>query len=125
VYNNTANALFASPQIGSRNNLQSIVDDGVVLSSTNPSTFFLEKGDFVRLQSAQISYNFPLSGEGDIQSLRVSASGQNLFLITGYSGLDPEVSTTNIPANGLPSASIDYLAFPRPRTFSLGVNEKN
>ncbi|AFU68246.1 TonB-dependent outer membrane receptor channel protein, SusC family [Psychroflexus torquis ATCC 700755] len=122
VYNNTANALFATPQIGSRNNLQSVVDDGIVLSSTNPSTFFLEKGDFVRLQSAQISYNFPLSGEGDIQSLRVSASGQNLFLITGYSGLDPEVSTTNIPANGLPSASIDYLAFPRPRTFSLGVN---
>ena len=48
VYNNTANALFASPQIGSRNNLIDVVDNGVTLSATNPSTFFLEKGDFVR-----------------------------------------------------------------------------
>ncbi len=122
VYNNTANALFAAPQIGSRNNLRSVVDNGVTLSSTNPSTFFLEKGDFVRLQTASISYNVPLSGEGAFKSMRLSAIGQNLFLITGYSGLDPEVSTTDIPLNGLPSASIDYLAYPRARTFSFGVN---
>ncbi|MCX2718170.1 SusC/RagA family TonB-linked outer membrane protein [Lentiprolixibacter aurantiacus] len=122
VYNNTANALFALPQIGSRNNLKSVLDRGDNLSSTNPSTYFLEKGDFVRLQSASISYNVPLSGDGALKSMRLSLNGQNLFLITDYSGLDPEVSTTNIPANGLPSASIDYLQYPRPRTFTLGVN---
>lgn len=122
VYNNTANALFASPQIGSRNNLKSVVDNGVILSATNPSTFFLEKGDFVRLQTASISYNVPLSGEGMFKSMRLSAIGQNLFLITDYSGLDPEVSTSDIPANGLPSAAIDYLSYPRPRTFSFGLN---
>ncbi|WP_400070736.1 SusC/RagA family TonB-linked outer membrane protein [Zobellia russellii] len=122
VYNNTANALFASPQIGSRNNLKSTVDEGVILSATNPSTYFLEKGDFVRLQSASVSYNVPLSGTGYLKSLRLSLNGQNLFLLTGYSGLDPEVSTSNIPANGLPSAAIDYLAYPRPTTYSLGIN---
>jgi len=122
VYNNTANALFASPQIGSRNNLKSVLDEGVILSATNPSTFFLEKGDFVRLQTASISYNVPLSGEGLFKSMRLSAIGQNLFLITDYSGLDPEVSTDNIPANGLPSAGIDYLSYPRPRTYSIGFN---
>ena len=122
VYNNTANALFAAPQIGSRNNLQSVVDNNVTLSATNPSTFFLEKGDFVRLQTASISYNVPLSGDGMFKSLRLSAVGQNLFLITDYSGLDPEVSTSDIPANGLPSASIDYLSYPRPRTYSFGIN---
>ena len=122
VYNNTANALFATSQIGSRNNLKSAVDNPNSLSNTNPSTFFLEKGDFVRLQSATISYNFPLGENSRIKNLRLSASGQNLFLITDYSGLDPEVSTTNIPANGIPSASIDYLAYPRPRTYTLGVN---
>ncbi|UJH66239.1 SusC/RagA family TonB-linked outer membrane protein [Allomuricauda sp. SCSIO 65647] len=122
VYNNTANALFAAPQIGSRNNLKSVVDNGVTLSATNPSTFFLEKGDFVRLQSAAVSYNVPLSEDSLLKSMRLSLSGQNLFLITDYSGLDPEVSTTDIPDNGLPSASIDYLQYPRPRTFSLGVN---
>lgn len=122
VYNNTANALFAAPQIGSRNNLKSVVDNGVTLSATNPSTYFLEKGDFVRLQSASISYNVPLSGDGTFNSMRLSLNGQNLFLITDYSGLDPEVSTTDVPANGLPSSSIDYLQYPRPRTFSLGIN---
>ncbi len=122
VYNNTDNALFASPQLGSRNNRESVVNEGVTLSSTNPSTFFLEKGDFVRLQSASIGYNIPLSGDAAFKSMRISASGQNLFLITDYKGLDPEVSTTNIPANGLPSASIDYLSYPRPRTYTLGLN---
>ncbi|MEM9142560.1 MAG: TonB-dependent receptor, partial [Bacteroidota bacterium] len=121
VYNNTANALFAAPQIGSRNNLQSVVDNGVTLSSTNPSEFFLEKGDFVRLQTASLSYNVPLK-EGLFKSMRISAIGQNLFLITDYSGLDPEVSTSDIPTNGLPSASIDYLTYPRPRTYSIGFN---
>jgi iron complex outermembrane receptor protein len=122
VYNNTDNALFASPQLGSRNNRTSVVEEGVILSATNPNEFFLEKGDFVRLQTASISYNVPLSGERTFKSMRLSAIGQNLFLLTGYSGIDPEVSTSNIPANGLPSASIDYLSYPRPRTFSLGVN---
>ncbi|MEM9001036.1 MAG: SusC/RagA family TonB-linked outer membrane protein [Bacteroidota bacterium] len=122
VYNNTANALFASPQIGSRNNLKSVVDNGVTLSSTNPSTFFLEEGDFIRLQSASLSYNVPLSGDGALKSMRLTLNGQNLFLITDYSGLDPEVSTSDIPQNGLPSASIDYLQYPRPRTYTLGVN---
>ena len=122
VYNNTANALFANSQIGSRNNLQEAVDNPNNLSNTNPSTFFLEKGDFIRLQSASISYNVSVNPNGAIKSFRISATGQNLFLITDYSGLDPEVSTTNVPANGLPSASIDYLSYPRPRTYTLGVN---
>mgnify|MGYP003652354391 FL=1 len=122
VYNNTANALFAAPQIGSRNNLRSVLDDNITLSATNPSTFFLEKGDFVRLQTASIGYNVPLSGEGTFKTMRLSAVGQNLFLLTGYSGLDPEVSTSDIPSNGFPSASIDYLSYPRPVTFSVGFN---
>jgi iron complex outermembrane receptor protein len=122
VYNNTANALFALPQIGSRNNLKSVLDNGVNLSSTNPSTYFLEKGDFVRLQSASLSYNVPLSGDGALKSMRLSLNGQNLFLITDYSGLDPEVSSPITTASGLPSASIDYLQYPRPTTYTLGIN---
>lgn len=121
VYNNTANALFASPQIGSRNNLVEVVDGGQILSATNPSTFFLEKGDFVRLQSATISYNVPLSGKGTFKSMRLSLNGQNLFLISNYSGPDPEVSTSDV-TNGIPSASIDYLSYPRPRTYTFGFN---
>ncbi|MEM1337756.1 MAG: SusC/RagA family TonB-linked outer membrane protein [Bacteroidota bacterium] len=124
VYNNTANALFATTQTGSRNNLQSVISSGVVPSSQNPSTFFLEEGDFIRLQTASLAYNVPLNGEGALKSMRLSLTGQNLLLITDYSGPDPEVSTTDIPGStgGIPSAGIDYLAYPRPRTVSLGVN---
>jgi iron complex outermembrane receptor protein len=60
-----------------------------------------------------------------ISKLRFYVTGQNLFIITSYSGIDPEVSSN--PAgyqllNGLPTAGIDYAAYPRPRTFTIGLN---
>ena len=66
-----------------------------------------------------------MSGNGAIKNLRLSIGAQNVFLITNYSGLDPEVSTN--PAsfsllNGLPTAGIDYAAYPRPRTYTLGLS---
>jgi iron complex outermembrane receptor protein len=67
-------------------------------------------------------------GDGSfLKSLRLSLSGQNLFVITDYSGLDPEVSTN--PANysllnGLPTAGIDYAAYPRPRTYTFGLSAR-
>lgn len=128
IYNNTANAFFTGGAIGSSNN---VTKDVIALAGqegrfaeASVSTRFLEKGDFVRLQTASISYNVPLS-EGLFKSMRLSLTGQNLFVITDYSGLDPEVSV--VPGggdllNGLPIAGIDYSAFPRPRTFTLGFN---
>ncbi len=77
------------------------------------------------MQNATLGYNVPLTGEGLFKSLRLSVTGQNLFLITDYSGLDPEISSQ--PAggdllNGLPTAGIDYTGFPRPRTVTFGLN---
>lgn len=129
IYNNTANAFFTAGQIGSGNNvIQDVVNLAGVESrqaEASVSTRFLEKGDFVRLQTASIGYNVPLSGEGFFKSMRLSLTGQNLFVITKYSGLDPEVST--IPAtgdllNGIPIAGVDYSSFPRPRIYSFGFN---
>ncbi|MCX8491757.1 MAG: hypothetical protein ORN54_11880, partial [Cyclobacteriaceae bacterium] len=58
---------------------------------------------------------------------RFYLNGQNLFLITNYSGLDPEVSSSpssvgNDLLNALPTAGIDYAAYPRPRVFTIGLN---
>ena len=65
----------------------------------------------------------PLSGEGALNSLRFSITGQNLFLITDYSGLDPEVTAnTGDLGSGVPSRGIDYGSYPRPRTFTFGIN---
>ena len=78
------------------------------------------------MQSASIGYNWPLSGEGMFDSLRLSLTGQNLFLITDYSGLDPEISqnTGSLNASAIPTAGIDYASYPRARTFTLGVNAR-
>lgn len=127
VYNNTQNAFFTA---GSLANARNVTPD--VLTSgeagnaaADVSTRFLEKGDFVRLQNASLGYQVPLSGEGSIKSLKLSVTGQNLFLITGYSGLDPEISSQAAAGsvlNNLPTAGIDYTGFPRPRTITLGLN---
>jgi iron complex outermembrane receptor protein len=54
-------------------------------------------------------------------TLRLSLTGQNLFVITDYTGLDPEVDT-NKALNNVPSAGIDYTAYPRPTTVTFGLN---
>lgn len=122
VYNNTANAFLNLPTFLTTRNTTA---EGLNNVSQEVSTLYLEDGDFVRLQNASIGYNVPLSGEGTFKSLRLSLTGQNLFLITGYSGLDPEISSaTGDFGSGIPSAGIDYTSFPRPRTITLGVNAK-
>lgn len=125
VYNATANAFFTSGSIStSRNVTVDVLNSGEAPgTSAEVSTRYLEKGDFVRLQNASVGYNVPLSGEGLFKSLRLSVTGQNLFLITDYSGLDPEVITnTGDLGSGIPTAGIDYAAFPRPRTVTFGLN---
>jgi iron complex outermembrane receptor protein len=105
VYNATANAFFTSGAIStSRNVIQSVVDSGEAAgTSAEVSSRYLEKGDFVRLQSFSIGYNLPLTGKSVFQSVRLNLTGQNLFLITGYSGLDPEVTTdTGNFGDGIP-----------------------
>ncbi len=128
VYNATANAFFTAGGINiGKNVTQAAISSGEDGAATTAvSTRFLESGDFVRLQSASLGYNFPLSGEGFFDSLRLTLTGQNLFLITDYSGLDPEVSTNtgSINASAIPTAGIDYASFPRARTFTLGVNAR-
>lgn len=128
VYNATDNAFFTAGGLAiSKNVTQDVLTSGEDGAATTAvSTRFLESGDFVRLQTASLGYNWPVSGEGFFDSVRLSITGQNLFLITDYSGLDPEVSTNtgNINASAIPTAGIDYSSVPRARTFTLGVNAR-
>ncbi len=127
IYNNTANAFFTAGAFrGGRNVLPGTLTNGESLdAAAEVSTRFLESGDFVRLQNLSISYDVPLSGDGWFKNLVLSATGQNLFVITDYSGLDPEVSVSpggGDLLNGLPVFGIDYTSFPNPRTFTFGLN---
>ncbi len=123
IYNNDKNAFFTAGIIGVGKNItRDVLTNGESnANAADVSTRFLEKGDFLRLQSAALSYNVPMSGDGAIKNLRLSLIGQNLFIITDYSGLDPEV---NVPKslNNIPSLGIDYTAFPRARTVTLGIS---
>jgi iron complex outermembrane receptor protein len=122
VYNNTANAFFYKGNLVSGRNVtkEAAATNEDPFNSAEVSTRFLEKGDFLRLSNATLGYTFPLTGS-KIKSLRVSLSGQNLFLITNYSGLDPEVNTDKQRDN-VPSRGIDYTSYPKARTFTLGLN---
>jgi iron complex outermembrane receptor protein len=58
------------------------------LTEAKFSSLYVEKADFVKLDNITIGYNFKLHGK--IKNLRLYATGQNLFMITGYTGIDPE-----------------------------------
>ena len=121
VYNNTQNAYFTSGSLGNARNVTTdVIGSGESnVNAPDVSTRFLTKGDFIRFQNFNIGYNVKLKSQA-IKSLYLSAGGQNLFVITNYEGLDPEVNT-NKALNSVPSLGIDYSSYPRARTFSLGL----
>lgn len=82
------------------------------------SDYWLEDGSYLKCDNITIGYTFRFKENKYIRSLRLSATGQNLFTISKYSGLDPEVSTTSVG-----SAGIDYVNFyPKTASFQFGVN---
>jgi iron complex outermembrane receptor protein len=124
IYNNTANASFIKSNLNaSRNITASSVGNGESVSVVNAiSTRFLESGDFLRLSDLTLSYNFDRDMlPKHVTDIRLYATGQNVFVITDYTGFDPEVNQ-NKAADGIPSYGIEYQPYPRSRTFSFGVN---
>ncbi len=80
---------------------------------------YIEDGDFVKLSNVTLGYTFNLNDalKKYIQSARIYVSGQNLFCITDYSGLDPEVS------NYFLSPGLDYRdKYPTVRSYSIGLS---
>jgi TonB-linked SusC/RagA family outer membrane protein len=82
-------------------------------------SYFIEDGSFLRCQDITIGYTLPskLTKKVGISKLRFYASGSNLFIITGYSGYDPEVDVQT----GL-TCGMDYNRYPRSRSFVFGTN---
>jgi iron complex outermembrane receptor protein len=129
IYNNTENAFFTAGSFNSARNVlaETLTNGEALTAAAEVSTRFLEKGDFIRMQNLTIGYDWPLAEDSFFDNLNLNLTGQNLFVITDYSGLDPEVSVTpggGDLLNGLPIFGIDYTSFPRPRTFTLGLNAK-
>lgn len=123
VYNNTRNAYFTAGALAGGNNVtQDVVGNGESrVNAPEVSTRFLEDASFVRLQNLTLGYNFNMENVEFLSSLRLYFTGQNLFVITNYSGQDPEVNV-NKAIDDVPSFGIDYTAYPRARTFLFGLN---
>jgi len=91
-----------------------------VSNSASASTRYLEKGDYMKMSNITLSYRVGDIGK-TIKNLNISLTGQNLFVLTGYKGFDPEVNTDGSDAD-IPSLGIEYLPYPPARTILLGVN---
>ncbi len=119
VFNNTALVYSTKGNaLQGKNFLRPALTDGIGLHE--PAIFssrWIESGSFVRLQNITLEYALNLPMIRSVQSARVYVSADNLLLLTGYSGLDPEVYASS----GLASRGIDYLSYPRPRTVTGGL----
>ena len=82
-----------------------------------PSSYYLEDGSFIRLDEVTIGYNIPTSSISFIQKFRVYFSSNNVFTLTNYTGIDPEVSY-----DGLSFGLDQYNVYPKTKTFTFGVN---
>ena len=139
MYGNQVYNQRKATTIGTLGNLYAVLEDYVKNRWTGPGTSnvyprainsstnnnknsdrWLEDGSFVRLRALTLGYNLPnnLLKKLNLRGLRLFTQVDNLFLLTRYSGYDPEVST-EVDAS---LTGVDLLAVPQPRTISFGAN---
>ena len=82
-----------------------------------PSTYFLESGDYAKIQNIQFGYTFRAKSFYNMDC-RIYFSVQNLYTFTNYSGADPEVAS----GGDVLSSGIDWFPYAQPKTFILGLN---
>ncbi len=105
---------------GSTNDIPRLSYNDLNQNYTRVSSFFVEDGSYMRCKLMTLGYTLPASIMGDI-NLRVYFSAQNLFTITGYSGMDPERPFYD---GGAIETGIDRSNYPTPKTFLFGVDLK-
>jgi TonB-dependent starch-binding outer membrane protein SusC len=114
VYNNVAANLAVQRSILNPNNF--ISNTLTTYSNTNFinnqyfSDYYVENGSFLKMDNLRLNYNFGAVMNSKVR-LNVSASCQNVFVVTKYTGIDPEIY-----------GGIDNNIYPKPRTYTLGVN---
>lgn len=115
-YNNN----FWKPDRPSDRYARALANDESTLNNV-PSDVWVEDGSFVKLKNLTVGYTLPsaIMNRYSISRVRVYISSQNLFFITKYSGLDPEIGIQdgNATQNGL-----DNGTYPSSRTYTLGLN---
>jgi TonB-dependent starch-binding outer membrane protein SusC len=102
--------------------------NGSDVASRESSTFYIESGSYVRLANLQLGYRLPktLAQKVSLSGVRVFVQAQNLLTFTGYSGVDPAVSSANIGGgsnvNDVSKSGFDGGHYPANKITTLGVN---
>ena len=104
------------------------------VNATVPSTFLqqgyvsdigIEDGSYLRLNTVTLGYTLPkqVISKAKISNMRIYGSIYNAFTLTGYSGLDPDVNTSqNVNSSRYPTPGLDWGTYPRARQFVIGLN---
>jgi iron complex outermembrane receptor protein len=124
IYNNTLNAVIPIGNLRTGRNvassLMNLSPREDLANTVVTSSRYLEKGNYLKMANATISYNIGNIGR-ELKNLNVFITGQNLFILTDYSGFDPEVNTDK-NVDDVPSFGIEYIPYPSARTFTVGIN---
>lgn len=118
VYNVSRMALENRNVAGKEKNMLASVMDIPLQDAAQASSYYLEDGSFVKLDNITLGYNVPVKKLGFMQNLRLYLTGQNLFTITGYKGIDPEVDMVGLDNMGIERTRY----YPASRSFILGLN---
>jgi len=96
-------------------------DKAIISDSQRYLSYYIENGDYWKIDNVTIGYNFNTGKTKYLKSLRVYASASNLATITGYTGLDPEVRMT-YGSNGFDPGTDSRDKYPTVRSYTIGLN---
>ena len=114
---NATNMVLSDPNRLPINNATNSSLTSGITSNAAYSSHWIEDASFLRLQNVTIGYNFETKSIG-IEKCRLSLTGENLFVLTGYSGIDPEVNIDGLDRPGIDA----FNYYPKTRSVSLGLN---
>lgn len=89
-----------------------------------PSTYYLENGSYFRMRNIQLTYTLPKNwlSKAGFSGARLYVQGQNVFTITKYSGMDPEINLRNYSAGNDRQIGVDGGAYPAAKQYLIGAN---
>ncbi len=127
VYDNTSNSNFYKLKLSKGINVtrEAITETEESVNNSAPvSSRYLKNGAYFRLNNLAMGYNLNTNALGIdkwVKTVRLSVTGQNLFLLTKYNGYDPEVNNDR-SINGITSYGIDYVSYPKAKSIIFGIN---
>jgi iron complex outermembrane receptor protein len=116
---NVTRMVFENPTILPTLNTLTSVDDAMDMGiddAPEVNSYYVEDGSFIRLDNISVGYNVGLPANDWVQKLRIYFSSNNLYTLTGYSGIDPETSY-----DGKEFGIDMYNVYPKTRTFTFGL----